>query len=73
MTVDNPGVYQERAGFLFGPFSPIYGIGGILLTAFCNKMYNKNIIVIFIVSALVGGCFEYFASLFLEVAFGVNS
>ncbi|MDO5329802.1 MAG: putative ABC transporter permease [Coriobacteriia bacterium] len=73
MTVDDPGVYQERAGFLFGPFSPIYGIGGILMTVCLNRLTKKNIIVVFVVSALLGGFFEYFASLFLEMSFGVKS
>ena len=28
------GEYQDRAGLLFGPFSPIYGFGGVLLGVF---------------------------------------
>ena len=73
MTVDNPGVYEERAGLLFGPFSPIYGVGTVLITLFLYKLTNKNFIIIFIVSALIGGCFEYLASLYLETCFGVRS
>lgn len=73
MTVDNPGVYEERAGLLFGPFSPIYGLGGIIMTVCLNRLTNKNIIIVFIVSSLLGGFFEYFASLFLESAFGIRS
>lgn len=73
MTVDNPGVYQERAGLLFGPFSPIYGFGAIIITLCLNKLSNKNFLIVFVISALLGGFFEYFASLYLETCFGVRS
>lgn len=73
MTVDNPGVYEERAGFLFGPFSPIYGFGAVIITLILNRFSNKNIIIIFIISALLGGFFEYFVSIYLEVCFGIRS
>lgn len=73
MTVDNPGVYEERAGFLFGPFSPIYGFGACIITVILNRFYNKNFILVFIISALLGGFFEFFVSLYLETCFGIRS
>lgn len=73
MIVDEPGVYQERAGFLFGPFSPIYGVGGLIVSVICNKIHDKNPIIVFVVCAALGGMFEFFTSLFLETAFGIRS
>lgn len=66
----NYGGYQDRAGLLFGPFSPIYGVGAVLMTICLNNLCRSNIVVIFLISALVGGAFEYFASWFMEIAFG---
>lgn len=63
--------YQDRAGLLWGPFSPIYGFGAILMTIALNRMHDKNIILIFLVSAVVGGAFEYFVSWYLQFCFGV--
>ena len=68
--VVDPGHYQDRAGLLFGPFSPIYGIGAVLMTVFLNRFHKKNVIIIFFVSAVIGGAFEYFTSVFMQYAFG---
>lgn len=68
--VVDPGQYQDRAGLLFGPFSPIYGIGAVLMTVFLNRFHKKNVILIFFVSAVIGGAFEYFTSVFMQYAFG---
>ncbi len=70
MVVVDPGVYQDRAGLLFGPFSPIYGCGAVLLTIALNRFYKANPIIIFIVSAIIGGVFEAFVSWFMQTAFG---
>ena len=64
------GDYQDRAGLLFGPFSPIYGCGGVLMTVFLNRFHKSNLVVIFFVSAIIGGAFEYFTSWFMQYAFG---
>ncbi len=62
---------QDRAGLLFGPFSPIYGFGGLFLTLALNRFYKSPLIVVFIVSALIGGSFEYLTSWFMQSAFGI--
>ena len=73
MTVDDPGVYQNRAGMLFGPFSPIYGFGAVLMTMVLNRFYKKNPIIIFLVSAVLGASFEVFVGWFMQTSFGVVS
>lgn len=65
-----PGQWQDRAGLLFGPFSPIYGCGAVLMTLFLNRFHKSNWLIIFLVAAVIGGAFEAFVSLFMQYAFG---
>lgn len=71
IAVVEPGVYQDRAGLLFGPFSPIYGVGGMLMTMALNRFHKAPIIVVFFVSAVIGGAFEFAVSWFMQFAFGI--
>ncbi|MBT1163246.1 putative ABC transporter permease [Bifidobacterium felsineum] len=67
------GELQDRAGLLWGPFSPIYGCGAVLVTVFLNLLWKANAGLIFCASAVIGGTFEYVTSWFMEVAFGITA
>ncbi|MEE0845505.1 MAG: putative ABC transporter permease [Eggerthellaceae bacterium] len=69
--VVDPGHLQDRAGLLFGPFSPIYGVGAVLMTMALNRFHHAPLIMVFLVSAAIGGVFEYLASWFFQFAFGI--
>ncbi|RSX55185.1 putative ABC-transporter type IV [Bifidobacterium dolichotidis] len=67
------GAWQDRAGMLWGPFSPIYGFGAVLMTVFLNHLYKSSPALIFCASAIIGGAFEYFTSWFMQTAFGITA
>lgn len=70
VVVVDPGHWQDRAGLLFGPLSPIYGCGAVLMTLFLNRLYRKNVLLVFLLSAIIGGAFEVFVSYFMQYAYG---
>lgn len=60
------GGYESRAGFVWGPFSPIYGVGAVVLTLFLNRFYYTHDLVIFLVAMVLGAMLEYGASWMME-------
>ena len=55
-------------GFLIGPYCPIYGVGGILITLLLSKYYNDPI-VLFFMGIAVCGILEYLTSYIMEKIF----
>lgn len=64
------GHFESRKGLIYGPISPVYGIGGIVLTLLLQKFINYDGLIIFFVSAIIGGAFEYVCSWVQEKTFG---
>lgn len=69
------GLTESRVGLVWGPFSPIYGIGAALLTLFTFAMRKNQapMWVVFAVSMVVGGALEQFAGWGMEALFSVQS
>lgn len=65
------GEWQNRAGFIWGPLSPIYGLAAALLTVILEPFQKRNTILIIVIGGIVGGAIEYFASWAMETYWGV--
>lgn len=68
------GEWESRAGFIWGPFSPIYGCAAFLLTYMAIRFEEgkeRSSLAIFCIAALVGGAIEYFASWAMETYWGI--
>lgn len=55
-------------GFLIGPYVPIYGVGGMIITLFLSQN-TSDYIAIFLKAALICGVLEYLVSLVMEKIF----
>ena len=61
--------WMRRSGVVFGPFSIVWGIGAALLSLILYRFAKKKKIHIFIGGFLLGGTYEYMASVVLEALF----
>jgi len=66
------GQWGSRQGVIYGPFSPIYGAGAVLMLI-TYPLSSKGIILHFTVGALLGGVFEVLCSLLQSGVFGSAS
>ncbi len=69
----NEGFFESRQGLIYGPFSPVYGLGAVLFTLVMYRFKHSSSFIIFLVSAVVGALFEYVCSWVQEMAFGTVS
>ena len=64
-------IYSKKwvnRGFLNGPYVPIYGMGGLLVTFLLTGYYNDPIVV-FIMALIICSVLEYFTSWLMEKMF----
>ncbi len=66
LVYDNNWGWEARRGVFWGPFSPIYGLGAILILYPLTKWRTFKPWQTFIFSALIGGAFEVISSLVQE-------
>lgn len=69
------GLTQSRVGLVWGPFSPLYGVGCVLLTLICFELRKHNATwwQIFLVSMLMGGLLEQVTGWGMETLMGAVS
>ena len=67
------GRFVSRQGLIYGPFTPVYGIGILVYYLFFRIINTKNKGYIFIFSMILGGITEYLCSYIQEKVFGTVS
>ena len=65
------GEWESRMGFIWGPFSPIYGTAAVLITMILEPLQDRPVAFLLLVGGVVGGSLEYFASWAMETFWGV--
>ena len=63
-------IWMSRSSVLYGPFSVVWGLGAVLLTVVLTPLAKKNDRYVFLGGFLLGGTYEYMASVFTELVFG---
>lgn len=66
------GYVQNRQGMLFGPFTPVYGGGAVLLALLYPLVRRLPSLPLFLAGVLAGSGMEYVWSVFQERLFGVQ-
>ena len=63
------GKLMSRSSVVYGPFSIVWGLGCVLLTAILYQYRNRSDSYIFIFGTVLGGAYEYICSVFTELVF----
>ena len=67
------GHLESRQGVLYGPLTPIYGVGIVAYYICFNKIKTRDKKKVFLISMLIGGTIEYLCSFIQEKIFGTVS
>lgn len=68
----NSGVLMSRSSLIYGPFSVVWGMGGVIATVMLHGLIDKNGGYIFIGGFFLGGTYEYSCSVFTEKVLGTR-
>lgn len=66
------GRIMSRSSVIYGPFSIVWGAGGVLLTVLLQKIARKDDRHAFIAGFVIGGVYEYMCSVFTEMVLGTT-
>ena len=64
------GELMSRSSVVYGPFSIVWGLGCVFLTAVLYQHRTRSDGYIFVFGTLLGGAYEYVCSVFTELVFG---
>lgn len=64
------GEIMSRSSVLYGPFSVVWGLGGVLISVVLCPLKHRGNFWIFLVGTVLGGVYEYSCSVFTEVVWG---
>lgn len=64
------GKIVSRSSVVYGPFSIVWGLAVVILTACLYRYRNRNLLTIFLIGTALGGTYEYACSVFTELVFG---
>ena len=67
------GHLESRQGVIYGPFTPVYGVGIVIYYLCFSKIKTRQKSKIFLISMLIGGIIEYLCSFLQEKIFGTVS
>ncbi len=64
------GQIMSRSSVLYGPFSVVWGLGGVLISVVLCPMKKRGNFAIFVIGTVLGGVYEYSCSVFTEMVWG---
>ncbi len=67
------GDYGSRAGLIYGPFSPLYGVGAVAITIALYRFRNLGTWFSFFGGMIIGSIAEYICSVMLQYVFHIQS
>lgn len=67
------GHFESRQGLIYGPFTPVYGVGIVIYYLILSNMDIQNKLRVFGITMVLGGITEYICSFAQERIFGTIS